>query len=593
MDISRQRRTSWPERDRPVLRDRAITADALLALLYAVLCLSPLALAALAGGTGPGFWLRLSSAVALVGFAMLAVQFALSGRFRVVTETIGIDLLMRFHQAMGRMLVAFVLLHPVLYLVPSLWASHAQSLALVRSLALSAGIRTGFVAWLLVALLASLAVWRRSLPITYETWRVVHAGGAAAILALSLHHLLRVGVYSANPLLRGFWIVLVALAFLSMAHIFVVIPLMQRRSGYRVASNRKVGDHTWELTLEPEAGKAVDFVPGQFVWLKVADTPFGLSEHPFSISSAPVQRPQLAFTIKESGDFTGKIGELNPGARVYLAGPHGNFTADRGKPGPITFVAGGVGIAPIVSMLRQLAADRYPQPVSLIYGNRLQEQILYRDELDRMKDILDLTVHFVLSKPPPCWRGAVGDLTPEVLKSCLEKSAAAAHYFVCGPPAMMDSVARTLRDLGVPRGRIISERFDLAEGKGLTQTLRARALHISLATVFAGAAVVFAVIVGAPIGHGSGHGFLIDKHLEAGLICESCHSRASSSAAPDMALCTSCHGSYSQIAAQTASDRPNPHASHLGKVPCASCHRVHEASRMSCNECHTFAKRPP
>jgi hypothetical protein len=80
----------------------------------------------------------------------------------------------------------------------------------------------------------------------------------------------------------------------------------------------------------------------------------------------------------------------------------------------------------------------------------------------------------------------------------------------------------TLKALGVPRNRIISERFDLAEGNGLTQTLRARLLHIGLASAFAGVALAFGTAAQAPIGHESGHGFLIDKHMKAGLICESC-----------------------------------------------------------------------
>ena len=289
----RRRRGRGPDEKRFALHLNSIGAEALLVSFYAALCLSPLALAARAGGSGLGFWLRLSSGVALVGFAMLAVQFVLSGRFRAVTETVGVDLLMQFHQAMGRMLVVFVLLHPLLYLAPALWASHVHALGLIRSLASSNAIRTGFIAWVLVALLASLAIWRRRLPVPYELWRLTHALAAAAILALSLHHVLRIGLYSANSWMRGLWIVLVALGFLSLAHIFVVIPLAQARAAYRVASNRKVGDRAWELTLESEGGRAIEFAPGQFAWLKVADTPFGLSEHPFSISSAPAQRPQL------------------------------------------------------------------------------------------------------------------------------------------------------------------------------------------------------------------------------------------------------------------------------------------------------------
>ncbi len=97
----------------------------------------------------------------------------------------------------------------------------------------------------------------------------------------------------------------------------------------------------------------------------------------------------------------------------------------------------------------------------------------------------------------------------------------------------------------------------------------------------------------SPTGPGSGHGYLIDKHIRAGLDCASCHRDAPLSDAPKMTVCTGCHGSYSQIAAKTASDRPNPHASHLGEIPCWACHHVHRASETLCDECHAFGMKPP
>jgi Cytochrome c3 len=97
----------------------------------------------------------------------------------------------------------------------------------------------------------------------------------------------------------------------------------------------------------------------------------------------------------------------------------------------------------------------------------------------------------------------------------------------------------------------------------------------------------------APTAPGSGHGYLIDKHIAAGLTCASCHRDAPPPKAPEMTACTGCHGSYSQIAAKTAFDQPNPHASHLGEIPCAACHPVHRASESLCDQCHTFGMKPP
>jgi predicted ferric reductase len=99
-----------------------------------------------------------------------------------------------------------------------------------------------------------------------------------------------------------------------------------------------------------------------------------LTEHPFSISSAPVDRPRITFTIKESGDFTSRIRTIAPGTRAYLHGPHGNFTLTGRATKGIVFIAGGVGFAPIMGMLRQLKAAH---PLRLIYGNRVETQILY------------------------------------------------------------------------------------------------------------------------------------------------------------------------------------------------------------------------
>ena len=101
---------------------------------------------------------------------------------------------------------------------------------------------------------------------------------------------------------------------------------------------------------------------------------------------------------------------------------------------------------------------------------------------------------------------------------------------------------------------------------------------------------------------GSGHGFLIDKHVAAKLNCGACHSENPPNKAPEMATCLGCHGgTYDKLGAATAqklgiapgSNQPNPHASHQGPVPCANCHHVHAASVMFCNGCHNYEMTTP
>lgn len=97
----------------------------------------------------------------------------------------------------------------------------------------------------------------------------------------------------------------------------------------------------------------------------------------------------------------------------------------------------------------------------------------------------------------------------------------------------------------------------------------------------------------SPAPPGAGHGFLIDKHVSAGVACNKCHVE-SLAKEPEMATCLTCHGgTYDKLAAMTASQKPNPHDSHQGPVPCSSCHHVHKVSENFCSNCHNFEMTVP
>jgi predicted ferric reductase len=313
-------------------------------------------------------------------------------------------------------------------------------------------------------LLVLMAVGRDRLPFRYEGWRLTHGVAAILIALFGTHHTLRVGTYSSDPLLASFWRLATAAAVLTMVYVYIAKPLLHLRRPFRLAANHKVADKMWELTLEPVGGRSLAYAAGQFAWVNFGHSPFALTEHPLSMSSAPVDEPRIAFTIKESGDFTNRIGEVPIGARCYIDGPHGNFIMAGREAGGVVFIAGGVGFAPVMGILRQLKAEGYAHPLRLIYGNRVETQILYRDEIDALSPPLDLKVHYVLSEPPAGWTGLKGELTPDILARCLDPDVGDDGgddwlYFVCGPPVMINAVERALLACGVPKSRIIAERF--------------------------------------------------------------------------------------------------------------------------------------
>ncbi len=427
---------------------------------YVAVAFAPLGLAYAQGLPPRGFWDELSSGLAMVAFAMLLIEFVLSGRFQPVSGRIGIDLTMRFHQLIARSLTVFLLIHPFIYATPldrpRPW-DPTQQLTLGLD---GASLATGIFGWLLLSVMIVMGIARDKLPFRYEVWRVSHGLCAGAIAVAGAHHAIEAGRYSDHQALEIFWLVMVGIALLTLLFVYVVTPLRQLGHSYRVASLDKLALKTWSLVIEPTGGEALEFEAGQFVWLTLGRSPFSVTEHPFSISSCPAERPQIGFTIKEAGDFTKRIGEIPLGSRAYVDGPHGSFTLAGRKGAGIAFIAGGVGMAPIMGLLRQLQAERDPRPMQLVYGNRVVEQILFRQELEEMTVKLDLKVHHVLSQPPPDWTGAIGQLD----RSTIGALAGFEHhadwlYFVCGPAPMIDSVEDVLEGLGAPMHQIVSEKF--------------------------------------------------------------------------------------------------------------------------------------
>lgn len=427
---------------------------------YLLLALAPLGLAAAQGLPARPFRDELASSLALVGFSMMMMEFVLSGRFRRISGRIGIDITMRFHQVIARVLALFILIHPFLYTLP-MSGSRPWDLTGVSGLTMSGtALITGGVAWLLLPVFIVLGIFRKDLPYRYETWRLMHGLGAALIALLTLHHALGAGRYSGDSALAAFWVVMTIVALGTLLNVYVLRPLSQIRRPYRVKAIEKIATKTWHLMIEPEHGPALSFEPGQFVWLTLDRPPFAITEHPFSISSCPADRPQLGFTIKEAGDFTNRIGHIGIDARAYVHGPHGNMTLPKNVGVGLTFIAGGVGMAPIMSMLRQLRADRDTRPVTLIYGNRAVDQIMYKDELNDMTRELDMELHHVLSEAPPGWDGKTGIIDEALLRQLIDPERDADRmYVVCGPTPMIDGVGASLARLGVPAAHIRSEKF--------------------------------------------------------------------------------------------------------------------------------------
>jgi predicted ferric reductase len=124
------------------------------------------------------------------------------------------------------------------------------------------------------------------------------------------------------------------------------------------------------------------------------------------------------------------------------------------------FIAGGVGITPMMSMIRTLADRGDKRPVVLFYGSKDWESIIFREELEALKERLNLTLIHVLEQPPADWTGEKGFINAEVFKRHLPPPYADHEYFICGPNVMMDAIEKTLGELDVPLWQYHSERYN-------------------------------------------------------------------------------------------------------------------------------------
>ncbi len=428
--------------------------------IYIAVMITPLALSFGQGLPARGLWNDLASGLGLVAFTILLVEFVLSGRFRAISNRIGSDVTMRWHQLLARAALVFAVAHPFLYAAPFApsrpWDPTRAETLLLRADYLLAGT----LALALLVPFVLTAMFRDQLPFRYEAWRRMHGIGAGLIVALVAIHALIGGRYSGQSVLAGYWLALLFIAAMSVVFIYALKPLWQLRHPYRVVSLETIAERTWEVVLEPERGAALPFRAGQFAWLNIGHSPFSVEENPFSIASAPGDRPRIGFLIKEEGDFTRSLGAVRPGTRAYLDGPHGHLTIDDKAAAGIALIAGGVGLAPLISIVRQMCQEGDARPVTLVYGNRKAAQIAYGAELDAMARTMNLRVEYMLSEPPEGWRGRIGMINEAQIRTIFgERPDPRWLYVLCGPPGMLRVAESALRRLGVPRKRILSERF--------------------------------------------------------------------------------------------------------------------------------------
>ena len=396
--------------------------------------------------------LRAGKMLGIFAGLLLLLQLPLAGRLKLLDRLFSLPGLVRQHRYHAWIIALMTLLHPVCVSIPE------------DRLLIPLEMRywpewIGVVLLTLVLLQFVTSQWRSRLKIAFHTWMRFHrAAGLLAAVLLIVHVLFVSETFEAEGLPRTAAIIAAGLFFLMW--LWIRTGWLWRSRSYAVARVEPVGVDCTCVELTPLDPSVFGYAPGQFAFVSFRSKHVNGENHPFTLSSAPSRPGALQFTIRASGDWTRTAAHLSRGDQARIQGPFGRFGHLFTTPGrEMILIAGGIGITPMLSMLRFMADHRDPRPVTLIWANRSPERVVYAAEMDTLSDKLKglRIIHMYTTDTKAGERKK--RLDREALQRLIDPNSRDSAVFICGPLKMMIQLKADLKALGFPARSIFTEVF--------------------------------------------------------------------------------------------------------------------------------------
>lgn len=379
----------------------------------------------------------------LLGFALLATMPLLTSRFKPLEKGVGQDRLVRWHGNIAKTALILLLLHPTLIILRYL--SNNVSIWRIPNFYHTPAYFLGYflIGSLLVVTISS--VYTKKLNLNYEHWKKVHHLTYVVIIGMFIHsHYLGAHLVEGS-LLRLWWFGVMAIAAFGMFQRLIILP--QKRLPYKVVDLVKETDKVTSVYMQPER-KSIIFNPGQFAYSRFYSPQISSEEHHFTLSGPP-GKETIRFTIKELGDYTSNINNLKVGDKVGIDGPYGVFS-NTGMKGSFLFIAGGIGITPLMSMISTMAESHNQNKVVLLYAVNNTNEIVFKNELEKLSKEEWFEAYFVTER-----------INQVYLSKALEKFDESPKIFLVGPVPMMKSIEKMLKKLNINARDIFTEKFEL------------------------------------------------------------------------------------------------------------------------------------
>lgn len=393
----------------------------------------------------------LSSVAAVTGTGLVLFLLLLISRWPILERAFGQDQLVGWHKRLAPWAISLIVVHVLLAVTASATeANRAWFAGIAGVIRTNPGIVPA-IGGLLLMVTAGLTSWRRARRhLRHETWWTLHLLTYAGIVLAFFHQVVAGDTFDGGAA-RAFWVAMYVLVLGLILGNRVLVPLVRARR-HRLSVTEVVRE-SGDVVSVWMTGRGLDrlrLLPGQFMNFRFRHRGLSYEAHPFSVSGRDGDR--LRITVKALGDASTTLGDVPVGTRVTFEGPYGVMTPARAEGSRYVLVAGGVGIGPIASLVRDLGARGVP--IDVLYRASDPEDLVLADELRAHEAAGRIRLHLL-----PGSR-AVQRMDAEHLAGLLG-DISDATVFTCGPASLNRAVEAAARTLGVPSARIHSELFDL------------------------------------------------------------------------------------------------------------------------------------
>lgn len=383
-------------------------------------------------------------------FALVSLAFLIfSGdTARFSDRFFGLDRIIKFQRKFSFLSFAFLFLHPIFFILAGQSFTN-YFIPAFYALPLAFGTLAFYV---FVAVMLFSYFYKR---ISYKAWQYIHVLTYLLFFA-SIYHAFFWGSDSDKLFFIISYATLIIAVIMGAIYRTLYKIKEKRRGLATLVSIKWENDNIFTATFK--TNQRMKFSAGQFCFLRL-DRDKLYARHPFTISSSP-QEENLSFTIKNSGRFTSAVSKLLPGDQINIDGPFGLFIEQKDMK-DVIFIAGGVGITPFSSLLKDFAAKNRAGKNVLLYCVKKESDLVLKGELENLVNLanLNLKLIYILSAEETNRAGYFsGHLTKEILTEAV-KDLSNPYFYICGSEPLQNTAKQMIKALGVSADKIIIESF--------------------------------------------------------------------------------------------------------------------------------------